>query len=73
MDNTYIRLIIFFIGCSIIWFGIFFLCRKAKIRKAEEKGIKTELKWLNLSFIGIWLILLLLFIGFCFNFVSTML
>lgn len=73
MDNTYIRLIIFFIGCSIIWFGIFFLCRKAKIRNAEKKGTKPELRRLRLSFFIIWLVLLLLFVWFCLNYVGVLL
>ena len=73
LENVYVRIIILFIVCSIIWYGIYFLCRKAKIRKAEKNGIKTELKWLRLIFIGIWLMLLFLFVWFCLNFVSTML
>ena len=69
----YIECAAFFIGCSIIYFGIYYLCAKAKIRNAEKKGTKPELKRLRLSFFVIWLILLILFVWFCLNYVGVLL
>ena len=69
----YIKYAALFIGFSIIYLGIYYLCAKAKIRNAEKKGTKPELRRLRLSFFVIWLVLLLLFVWFCLNYVGVLL
>ena len=62
IDKFTFQLILCGIGDVIIWFGIYFLCAKSHIRKAEKNNEVPDLKGLRISFIVSWLIIHSLFV-----------
>ena len=57
MDKFTFQLILCGIGDILIWFGIYFLCARSHIRRAEENNEEPDLKRLRICFIVSWLII----------------